>query len=123
MREFNSDGERLYVDGVGVKRTLRGMLSAEPEWVVSRFNKLQAENERLEAALATLHEKEAWISKLELAWSEAVFIASQMVCVKNARITELESALKDFVSAFNPNEQQSYDHARALWERGRKLVQ
>jgi hypothetical protein len=49
MKTANSSGERLYKDSDGVKRNLRGMIHAEPEWAATRFAALEAEVERLTA--------------------------------------------------------------------------
>ena len=46
-KEYNSSGERLYLDLDGIKCNLRGMLRREPEWLLSRFQHMESENERL----------------------------------------------------------------------------
>jgi hypothetical protein len=50
MIEF-TPRERLYKDGTGTKRNLRGMMKHEPEWVMSRFIKMESEIESIKNAL------------------------------------------------------------------------
>jgi len=45
--KVNSSGERLYRDSTGASCNLRGMIQREPEWVMSRFVTLEAENAKL----------------------------------------------------------------------------
>lgn len=86
MIDRNSSGERLYKDTGGVKCNIRGMIQREPEWVVSRFNVMEDERDKLKARVDSLEEHGAYAA------------LHALVKEGKARVTELE---KEKTAAFN----------------------